>query len=107
MFCKADGDIETTDSPALSTSVGEKESLTCIVCGDVATGRHYGAIACNGCKDNRAVCRSCRYTLCIRAGMRVEQVQNERDVIGKRVRPSSSNMTKSQHTRRHQSADEG
>ncbi|EPB70802.1 zinc finger, C4 type [Ancylostoma ceylanicum] len=58
--------------------------------------------------DNRAVCRFCRYTRCIRAGMRVEQVQNERDVIGKRVRTASTctTQTKPYTIKRHQSADE-
>nr|CDJ83057.1 Zinc finger and Nuclear hormone receptor domain containing protein [Haemonchus contortus] len=127
-----DDDIDTRDSLELNSSLAEKDSLACIVCGDVATGRHYGAIACNGCKGffrrtirrgykytcrfksecfidkhNRAVCRFCRYTRCIRAGMRVEQVQNERDVIGKRIRTGSICATNKPHIKRHQSADEG
>ncbi|KAK6112094.1 Zinc finger C4 type (two domains) family protein [Brugia pahangi] len=95
--------------------------LLCTVCGDQATGRHYGTIACNGCKGffrrtirrgyrytcrfssncnidkhNRAVCRSCRYMRCINAGMKIDAVQNERDVIGRRNRtPSTSSPTTS------------
>ncbi|EYB93104.1 hypothetical protein Y032_0186g1079 [Ancylostoma ceylanicum] len=133
MVSNIDDDLDTRDSVDLSAQLAEKDSMTCIVCGDVATGRHYGAIACNGCKGffrrtirrgykytcrfksecfidkhNRAVCRFCRYTRCIRAGMRVEQVQNERDVIGKRVRTASTctTQTKPYTIKRHQSADE-
>uniref|UniRef100_A0A0R3RKP0 Nuclear receptor domain-containing protein n=1 Tax=Elaeophora elaphi TaxID=1147741 RepID=A0A0R3RKP0_9BILA len=95
--------------------------LLCTVCGDQATGRHYGTIACNGCKGffrrtirrgyrytcrfsnncnidkhNRAVCRSCRYMRCINAGMKIDAVQNERDVIGRRnFTPSTSSPSTS------------
>uniref|UniRef100_A0A8R1TRT3 Nuclear receptor domain-containing protein n=1 Tax=Onchocerca volvulus TaxID=6282 RepID=A0A8R1TRT3_ONCVO len=98
-----------------SDDIEKNNDLLCMVCGDQATGRHYGTIACNGCKGffrrtirrdykytcrfnsncnidkhNRAVCRSCRYMRCINAGMKIDAVQNERDVIGRRNRPSSS-----------------
>nr|CAD2179068.1 unnamed protein product [Meloidogyne enterolobii] len=96
----------------------KSNSLTCTVCGDVATGRHYGSVACNGCKGffrrtirrnykytcrfnsncqidkhNRAVCRACRYSRCIMFGMKVDAVQSERDLIGKRSRYSSASGT--------------
>ncbi len=78
----------------------------CSVCGDRATGKHYGANSCDGCKgffrrsvrnnhmyscrfkktcvvdkDKRNQCRYCRLKKCFRAGMKKEAVQNERDRI--------------------------
>lgn len=80
------------------------ESLTCVVCGDVSSGKHYGILACNGCsgffkrsvrrkliyrcqagtgcciidKKHRNQCQSCRLKKCIRMGMNKDAVQNER-----------------------------
>ncbi|XP_055069015.2 hepatic nuclear factor 4, beta isoform X4 [Misgurnus anguillicaudatus] len=81
----------------------------CAICADRATGKHYGASSCDGCKgffrrsvrknhaytcrfsrlcvvdkDKRNQCRYCRLRKCFRAGMRKEAVQNERDRISSR-----------------------
>ncbi|KAJ8252714.1 hypothetical protein COCON_G00220260 [Conger conger] len=81
----------------------------CSICADRATGKHYGAASCDGCKgffrrsvrknyaytcrfnrqcvvdkDKRNQCRYCRLRKCFRAGMRKEAVQNERDRISNR-----------------------
>ncbi|EDO46487.1 predicted protein, partial [Nematostella vectensis] len=81
----------------------------CLICADRATGKHYGASSCDGCKgffrrsvrknhvyscrfqrncvinkDKRNQCRFCRLRKCFRAGMKKEAVQNERDSISKK-----------------------
>jgi len=71
----------------------------CQICEDKATGKHYGALSCDGCKgffrrsirksqnytcrfskdckiskDNRNQCRSCRLRKCLRVGMKKEGI---------------------------------
>uniref|UniRef100_A0AC34PXQ2 Uncharacterized protein n=1 Tax=Panagrolaimus sp. JU765 TaxID=591449 RepID=A0AC34PXQ2_9BILA len=109
-------------SIAASSGSDSAEQITlCHICSDRATGNHYGAISCDGCKGffrrsirkehnykcrfqqncnvdktHRNACRACRLRRCLVAGMRQNAIQNERDVIGKRRKYDSEGETSPQ-----------
>ncbi|XP_017265262.1 nuclear receptor subfamily 2 group C member 2 isoform X2 [Kryptolebias marmoratus] len=102
-----------TDPVSMERLLGQSGDLSrpqpveyCVVCGDKASGRHYGAVSCEGCKGffkrsvrknltyscrskqdcvinkhHRNRCQFCRLKKCLTMGMKTDSVQSERKPI--------------------------
>ncbi|XP_053213092.1 orphan steroid hormone receptor 2-like [Panonychus citri] len=101
----------------------DKKSLEmCVVCGDKASGRHYGAISCEGCKGffkrsvrkqlsyvcranqdcevtkhHRNRCQYCRLQKCLHMGMRADHCQPERKPLALEYNNNNNNNNNNLH----------
>uniref|UniRef100_A0A914DQ46 Uncharacterized protein n=1 Tax=Acrobeloides nanus TaxID=290746 RepID=A0A914DQ46_9BILA len=101
--------MDSNSSPSPSPTNSNTSSKQCLVCGHSSHGYHFGILACRACaaffrrtiaekkvykcrqqcqcaisKEMRNMCRACRFLKCEAMGMIKEDVQMNRDPIGRR-----------------------
>jgi len=108
-----DMNLELETKPKKGTRRSRRKSCTdvkiCLVCSDKATGYHFNAMTCEGCKgffrrsvknsrrfacayrneceitpNNRRKCQACRYNKCVKIGMKSDCVLNDDELEEKR-----------------------
>ncbi|CAJ0956259.1 unnamed protein product, partial [Mesorhabditis belari] len=104
--------VESNSSTPDNAGILGEELTICSVCKDEASGRHYGVVACFGCKGffrrtvragktyvcryeqkcridkaGRNVCRSCRFQKCLEVGMEPDAIRPDRDKTGRQKNP--------------------
>ncbi|XP_038666797.1 nuclear receptor subfamily 2 group C member 2 isoform X3 [Scyliorhinus canicula] len=109
-------DAAAVERLLIKTEVQRSQPIEyCVVCGDKASGRHYGAVSCEGCKGffkrsvrknltyscrssqdcvinkhHRNRCQFCRLQKCLEMGMKIDSVQCERKPIeAQREKPAN------------------
>ncbi|KAI0207958.1 Estrogen-related receptor gamma [Lamellibrachia satsuma] len=103
LSCGASSPESFDDKPGMDSDGCKSPNRLCLVCGDIASGFHYGVASCEACKAffkrtvrgnieytcpassncmitkrRRRACQACRFHKCLRMGMLKEGVRQDR-----------------------------